>query len=475
MAYDNISTYISRISRRTLFLWSLYSLLTAGLFFVYYQENQKHTFLKTQIVNLTEISNQATAVLYYNSQSDIKTESPFNRTLLKLWLDNNSKHFEELVPGTTPEINILFTLGQDFFQASAGEHPIQVKAFEELNDQLELLKRLASNHMAQSPFYKSTPIVLPILGGLFFILLFLTLSSFRKLKKDLMSKNEIILEDIWSELLDIELETNSILPSFHPSNDLPLDLTQTIADDAKYISIQVSELREAFITYINNTDSPAAIIEQNPQIKERIAFVQKLLSRLFTRAERATSLAKASVDNGFQAGILALNVSIEASRAGEAGKNFISVSDRIKDFGEKSSQIGNAILEELKDSDISIRKAYALGKDIMEYSSLKTSPSTSQKQEQDPETVQAMIATFEELFKLSMKIQSVSSELEDNINNPSEPDLATNTVSIRTFELTKDMINRSFERLYRLNYGIDPPVIPSSSSAIKEEDDHIIL
>ena len=183
-----------------------------------------------------------------------------------------------------------------------------------------------------------------------------------------------------------------------------------------------------------------------------------MLSRLFTRAERASSLAKASAENGFQAGILALNVSIEAARVGNAGKNFIPISDRVKDFAEKSSQIGNAILEELKDANLSIRKAYAVGKGMIEIlPETPNEPSNNNNKHLLPDISELhnIMEACDNVVLLTKRIQNISLELENTLEMPQMVPQQPSSNKDNSF--LKAILVRSFERLYRLSYGIDPP------------------
>ena len=308
-------------------------------------------------------------------------------------------------------------------------------------------------------------IFIPISSGLLLLLIIMTLLISKTLQKQLLSKNEFILEDMWTELQDLEfnIQPPHLLQALHDI-DIPNPYTSKInilIEESKNINIKTNTIKEALRIYqlqLQDFTIPTETYKADPQTQEKILVIQKLLSRLFTRAERASSLAKASAENGFQAGILALNVSIEAARAGNAGKNFIPVSDRVKDFAEKSSQIGNAILEELKDANLSIRKAYAVGKGIIETIPVtpnETSDNNNKNILPDISELQNIMEACDNVVSLTKRIQNISLELENTLEMPQTMPQQSSLNKDNGF--LKAILVRSFERLYRLSYGIDPP------------------
>lgn len=463
MAYENIGMYIARTTTKIIILWSLFFLLTGTVFYFYNQENKKLIFMQEQMINFTEMNNQATSVLYYNSQQNKNSEIDYDKTSLYLWLGNNSNYYKKLIKLASPEIDLLSNLGGEFYTTKSPNKTTQIQAFQNLDDQIELLKRMTENYITKISVNIISQIFFPIILGILLILIGLTILLSNNLKKTLISKNKIILEDIWNELQDVNLETANSIPN-NTQQDFILcqSVSNSIIEEMQKLIIQTTIIKESLIICNQHLNQilPPEIQETNPQVQEKIAYIQKLLSRLFTRAERAASLAKATTDNGFQAGILALNVSIEATRIGESGKNFLSVSDRIKDFAEKNSHIGTAILEELKDADLSIRKAYTLGKEITSsISQTQENNNITQNKVSNTVELQEIIVSFDYLFKLIMYIQKLSKDLKEKVVKQAalKP---TSNISPRTLEFMKDIMIKSFERLYRINYGIDPPSFP---------------
>ena len=431
---------------------------------VYNTNNDKIKTMNKQILEFSEIGTEATSVLYYNSQKNIASEINYEKTLLNQWDMNNLQYFTAIIPNSLPETTLLRELGKEFYsEKNLSVNNNSVENFQNLSDQLELLKRLANNYIDNSILTILTTIFVPLSCGLLLLLIIMTLLISKNLQRKILSKNEYILEDMWTELQDIEFNTQ---PSHLSQTLLEIDVPHAYSSkiniliaETKNINIKTNIIKEALLNYrlkLQDFTIPTATHTQDPQTQEKILIIQKLLSRLFTRAERASSLAKASAENGFQAGILALNVSIEAARVGNAGKSFIPISDRVKDFAEKSSQIGNAILEELKDANLSIRKAYAVGKGIMEIQPVTSiEPSDNNNILPDISELHNILEACDNVVMLTKHIQNISLELENTLQIPQVAPQETSLNKNNSF--LKSILVRSFERLYRLSYGIDPP------------------
>ena len=463
MAYDTIKIFVSSATKKIIFSWTLFFIFNVVFMVIYNINNNKINTINQQILDFSEINTEATSVLYYNSQKNIASEINYEKTLLNQWIVDNQENFTAIIPSSLPEITLLKEFGKDFYsEENLSADNKSVQSFQNLSDQLDLLKRLANNYVDNSTSSILMMIFMPLSCGLLLLLIIMTLLISKNLQKKLLSKNEFILEDMWTELQDIgfEAQPSVLLQTLHEIDIPPAysDKITTLIAEARNINMKMSTIKETLLNYrikLQNFTVPTSTHNLDAQTQEKVLMIQKLLSRLFTRSERASSLAKASAENGFQAGILALNVSIEAARVGNAGKNFIPISDRVKDFAEKSSQIGNAILEELKDANLSIRKAYAVGKGIIEIipaTSIETS--NSKHVLPDVSELHNILESCEDVVLLTKHLQSLSLDLEDTLQIPQTPQ---QTSLNKNNSFLKAILVRSFERLYRLSYGIDPP------------------
>ena len=466
MAYDNIKIFVSSAIKKIIFSWTLFFIFNIAFMIVYNTNNDKIKAMDKQILDFSEIGTEATSVLYYNSQKNIASEINYEKTLLNQWVVSNQKEFVTIIPNSLPETTLLEKLGKEFYsEENLKANNNSVENFQNLSDQLNLLKRLANNYLDNSILMILTMVFIPLSCLLLLLLIIMTLLISKNLQRKILSKNEYILEDIWTELQDIEfnMPSSQLSQALHEINipNAYSSKMNMLIVETKNITMKTNTIKEALRIYygqLQNFTMPTTTVHtQDPQTQEKILMIQKLLSRLFTRAERASSLAKASSENGFQAGILALNISIEAARVGNAGKNFVPISDRVKDFAEKSSQIGNAILEELKDANLSIRKAYAVGKGIVEIVPPQTSITPSDHNHHLPDTSELynILEACDSVVLLTQHVQKLSLDLESALQTPLVAPQDTSLNKNNSF--LKAILVRSFERLYRLNYGIDPP------------------
>ncbi|MGL4562068.1 MAG: methyl-accepting chemotaxis protein [Brevinema sp.] len=466
MAYDNINSSISKYSQKVILTWILLSILAISCVLFYYIKTSEHDVLQKNALYLTEINSEASLLLNKNIIIDP------SKTSLNSWTILYKDQFLALMPGAEAEINLLAKLGQQFYLGLNKKNMEEkFNKYQEFYDQIELIKRLISSTIKSSLLGIFLKIALALYVGCLFICIFLTLKGASTLSKKIITKNSIILENIWEELQSIDWNAGVQESQQQELNIEPLDLLQTYTQK---LSTKLHSTQQHIDHYIAKAKTTTFNIETEKQIqkynthelKEKILLMQKLLSRLFTRAERASTLAKASSDNGFQAGILALNISIEASKAGESGKVFLSVSDRVKNFAEKSSNIGHSIIEELRDADLAVRKAYAVGKNLIEIlpeeqniDQTKINQTISMTPEFDFSALDETYEYIEQMHSIATQIQHQSTMLQQQILDQAthainrEPSISDTKMS-----LIRDGLVKNFEQLYRNTYGIDPVI-----------------
>lgn len=452
---DHLASLIKRSLKRTVGFTLVFFILLAGTVYYYSVLKNRENFIREQIATFSEIDAEAVNILYFASR-DLKNLPLYDTTLHSSWMNSLSAAFIKELPNSRPDIILFGTLGTAFYSENFTNTNTTrlIQRYQSLSAHAELLKRLGSAYLENSPavyIERFAPVIALLL---LFLLLFSIISSSKKLKHTLITHNEALLDNLWSNIkADIpQEETPSISIDLLKENIFALtEEGHSLFGRLQNLHSMISGLKSAYKP-IEDIPQPQ---EPKPEIKEQLLYIQKLLARLFTRAERAAVLAKAAGNNGFQAGILALNVSIEAARAGENGKQFLSVSEKIKDFGEKSTRIGEAILEELKDADLTIRKAYAAGKDVSQ--ALVELPS-SQNKTVSPypfaDSLGDALHYIEEISTCSIRVQKLASSLEEKFLAYS-PDKNKN---IEDINLIKEALIESFEKLYFFNYGEEPPI-----------------
>ena len=207
MAYDTIKIFVSSATKKIIFSWTLFFIFNVVFMVIYNINNNKINTINQQILDFSEINTEATSVLYYNSQKNIASEINYEKTLLNQWIVDNQENFTAIIPSSLPEITLLKEFGKDFYsEENLSADNKSVQSFQNLSDQLDLLKRLANNYVDNSTSSILMMIFMPLSCGLLLLLIIMTLLISKNLQKKLLSKNEFILEDMWTELQDIGFE-----------------------------------------------------------------------------------------------------------------------------------------------------------------------------------------------------------------------------------------------------------------------------
>ncbi|MGL5255017.1 MAG: methyl-accepting chemotaxis protein [Brevinema sp.] len=487
----HLASLINRSLLKAYIIWTLCFGLLATAFVFYGKEKQKIQMIQDQLYTLSQIDKEMSLsyVLYRDTQRTLDKLPPF----FAGWLESRNRlltimpDMEITLRNLEKSGKSLYALLQAIPTNARPPAPAQLNdaylAFRKQADSLEVplynfirqpsraeLQVMGINYWSKSLYYSLERGGLVFLSILWFLGLFILMWSSMGAIRRIRLQSEEVLGILWAKLKNQSQESEE-LSFFQPEEPTPNFDFEAMKENAYHLfeaSRSLSQKLAILSDRVHKTKPDPNIHDNvqatsNPKInhKEKLNYMQKLLARLFTRAERTASLAKAVGSNGFQAGILALNVSIEAARAGENGRPFLSVSDKVKDFGEKSSRISEAILEEIKDADVVIRRAYTSIKEIIETTPLDEPTEDTPKKNYNEEVQEWVIAleSIEEILKSASYVQQMAQTLEtkclhlvdyshmgDQEHSPSEEIIET-----------REAILQSFEKLYFFNYGDTPP------------------
>lgn len=129
-----------------------------------------------------------------------------------------------------------------------------------------------------------------------------------------------------------------------------------IADKSRNNATEVSDVQGLI------TDAANAIISGNEKMLEMMDAMKEIKSGL----EEIQKIIKVIDDIAFNTNILALNASVEASRAGEHGKGFVVVAEEVRNLAGRSAEASKQTAEMIEDSISRVQKGVALARDTEE-------------------------------------------------------------------------------------------------------------
>lgn len=181
-----------------------------------------------------------------------------------------------------------------------------------------------------------------------------------------------------SELIEqVDRAVNDIAKGATNQAEETSDATENviaIGDMIASVSDKVSELgktSEEMVKSENTAkDTLDALFQVNAQTKKAISKIYAQIQNTNVSAEQIKSAAGVITDIASETNLLALNASIEAARAGDAGKGFSVVAEQIKILSEQSNtaaqQIAKIISDLLENSGTSVKVMEEVNEIIIE-------------------------------------------------------------------------------------------------------------
>jgi len=157
------------------------------------------------------------------------------------------------------------------------------------------------------------------------------------LRTILKSMNETIagFRNTTSQLAHMSEELNGQSSQLHQASVEQNLSTEALVCEVSHVKEQLSSVSESTSQTRSKTSEIAQCIQD---ANTHMSSLSGAMDNINANAEEITKIAKVIEDIAFQTSILALNASIEASRAGTAGRGFAVVAAQVKDLAEKSAE-----------------------------------------------------------------------------------------------------------------------------------------
>ena len=186
---------------------------------------------------------------------------------------------------------------------------------------------------------------------------------------------------IRSSLHTILASMNETIAGFGSAAARLADMSEELNDQSGQLhqaSVEQNESTEALVHEVSNVKEQLGNVSHSSdetrtktaeitrcvrEANTRMASLSGAMDNISTNAQEITKIAKAIEDIAFQTSILAINASVEASRAGTAGKGFAVVADEVKQLASKSSEAAQSATDMVSSTKHIIQKGVELTAD----------------------------------------------------------------------------------------------------------------
>jgi len=158
---------------------------------------------------------------------------------------------------------------------------------------------------------------------------------------------------IAQSMQDISESTEKMAENITEQNRMTQNIQIAISNTQGFSSEMVSVARVSNEEIRTNQDMMEKLMEQSEQIAGNNAVVTGAMEQLQDKVDKVASIANMILKISNQTTILAINASVESSRAGAAGKGFSVIAEQIRQLAEESKRSTESIsniVEELNEN-----------------------------------------------------------------------------------------------------------------------------
>lgn len=189
--------------------------------------------------------------------------------------------------------------------------------------------------------------------------------------------------------------------------------TEVLVDEVTHVKEQLAGvIKSSDQTHTMTSKITRKVQEANTQMDA----LSNAMSNISSNAQEITSIAKAIDNIAFQTNILALNASVEAARAGSAGRGFAIVAEEVKELAGKSAQAAQNAMAIVTNTKAVIQKGVELNASTAESLQAIYGVSTEISEISD-QLVAAVQGQENALISMEERIATISSIADRNLQS----------------------------------------------------------